>query len=213
MTTAPRESELIRLAAGGDQQAWAALLTTHRARLRRMVALRLDRRLRGRVDPSDVIQEAYVHATSGLAGYAARAEMPFFLWLRWLVAMKLNELHRKHLACRVRDAKLEVSLEQTAMPRASSAALAAHLLGRLTKASEVAVRQERKARIQEAIESMDEVDREILVLRHFEELSNAETAQALGLQVSAASKRYIRALKKLKAILRSMPGGTAEFEP
>ncbi len=213
MTALPTESELIRRASGGDPQAWADLLTAHRARLRRMVALRLDRRLKGRIDPSDVIQEAYVNASSGLAEYAARAEMPFFLWLRWLAGMKLNALHRKHLGCRVRDAAREVSFERAAMPPATSVALAAHLLGRLTRASEVAMRQERKARLQEAIESMDELDREVLVLRHFEELNNAETAQTLGLQESAASKHYIRALKKLKEILRSMPGGPAEFEP
>lgn len=212
MTALPSESELIQRAASGDQAAWGDLLTAHRARLRRMVALRMDRRLRGRIDPSDVIQEAYVDASTGLAEYAARAEMPFFLWLRWLAGMKLNALHRKHLGFRMRDAGREVPFERAAMPPATSVALAAHLLGRLTKASEVAVRQERKARLQEAIESMDDLDREVLVLRHFEELTNAETAQALGLQESAASKRYIRALKKLKDILRSMSGGPAEFE-
>ncbi len=213
MSAFPTESELIRQAAGGDQMAWTDLLTAHRARLRRMVALRLDRRLRGRIDPSDVIQEAYVEASSGLADYAERAEMPFFLWLRWLAGMKLNALHRKHLGFRVRDAAREVSFERAAMPPATSVALAAHLLGRLTRASEVAMRQERKVRLQEALEAMDEVDREVLVLRHFEELTNAEAAQTLGLQESAASKRYIRALKRLKDVLRSMPGGPEEFEP
>ena len=139
--------------------------------------------------------------------------MPFFLWLRWLAGMKLNALHRKHLGFRVRDAAREVSFERAAMPPATSVALAAQLLGRLTRASEVAMRPERKVRLQEALEAMDEVDREVLVLRHFEELTNAEAAQTLGLQESAASKRYIRALKRLKDVLRSMPGGPEEFEP
>ena len=99
------------------------------------------------------------------------------------------------------------------MPQATSAALAAQLLGRQTSASAVAIRLERKLRLQEAIDVMDDLDREVLVLRHFEELTNAEAARTLGMQESAASKRYIRALRKLKDILASMPGGTKEFRP
>jgi RNA polymerase sigma-70 factor (ECF subfamily) len=209
----PSVAEQVRKAAEGDRQAWADLLDAHRARLRRMVALRLDRRLQGRLDPSDVIQEAYVDATAGLAGYAARAEMPFFLWLRWLTGMKLTTLQRKHLGCQVRDAARELSLERGAMPGASSAALAAQLIGRQTSASEVAMRLERKARIQEAIDAMDPLDREVLILRHFEELTNAETAQTLGLQEPAASKRYIRALRRLKDALSAMSGGSEEYRP
>src|SRR3954471_20323392 len=155
LTGDPSEAACLQQAAAGDQQAWASLLDAHRARLRRMVALRLDRRLQGRVDPSDVIQEAYLDATAALPGYAERAEMPFFLWLRWLTGMKLNALHRKHLDCRVRDAAREVSIHRAAWPQASSAALAAQLLGRQTSASDVAIRLERKARLQEALDAMD----------------------------------------------------------
>jgi len=176
-----------------------------------MVALRLDRRLQGRLDPSDVIQEAYLDATAGLAEYAARVEMPFFLWLRWLTGMRLTTLHRKHLGCQVRDAAREVSLERGAMPGATSAVLAAQLLGRDTRPSVAAIRAERQRRLQEALNAMDPVDREVLVLRHFEELTNAEVARELGLQESAASKRYIRALRKLKEILVALPGGIEEF--
>jgi RNA polymerase sigma-70 factor (ECF subfamily) len=208
-----RESQLIRRAAGGDRQAWAELLDAHRPRLRRMVALRLHPRLRGRIDPSDVIQEAYLDATAGLADYAARAEMPFFLWLRWLTGMRLTTLQRKHLGCRIRDAAREVPIDRGAAPQATSAALAAQLLGRQTSASEVAMRLERKARLQEAIEAMDPLDREVLVLRHFEELTNAEAARTLDLQESAASKRYIRALRRLQEALSAMPGGSAEYRP
>jgi RNA polymerase sigma-70 factor (ECF subfamily) len=205
------ESERIRQAAAGDRQAWSDLLAAHRARLRRMVALRLDRRLQGRIDPSDVIQEAYIDATAGLAEFVERGEMPFFLWLRWLTGMKLNVIHRKHLGCQVRDAAREVSLDRSAFPTATTAALAAQLLGRQTSASQVAIRLERKVRLQEALDEMDPLDRDVLILRHIEELTNAETALTLGLQESAASKRYIRALRKLKDILRAMPGGTGEF--
>jgi RNA polymerase sigma-70 factor (ECF subfamily) len=211
MTEDPGESRRILLAAGGDAQAWAALLDGHRGRLRRMVALRLDPRLRGRVDPSDVIQEAYLDATAGLPRYAERADMPFFLWLRWLTGMKLNAIHRKHLDCQVRDAAREVSIDRGPWPEATSAALAARLLGRHTSASDVAIRLERKARLEEAIEAMDPLDREVLILRHFEELTNAEAASTLQVRESASSKRYIRAVRKLKAILTAMPGGAEEF--
>ena len=207
------ESRLIRRAAGGDQQAWADLLNAHRPRLRRMVELRLHPRLQGRLDPSDVIQEAYLDATAGLADYAARAEMPFFLWLRWLTGMRLTTLQRKHLGCRIRDAAREVPIDHGAVPQVTSAALAAQLLGRQTSASELAMRRERKARLQEAIEAMDPLDREIVILRHFEELTNAEVAQTLNLHESAASKRYIRALRRLKEALRALPGGSQECRP
>jgi RNA polymerase sigma-70 factor (ECF subfamily) len=207
------EPDLVRRAASGDRDAFSDLLERHRERLRRMVALRLDHRLRGRVDPSDIIQDAYIDAAAGLSEFARRGEMTFFLWLRWLAGMKIHAAHRKHLGFQVRDAGREVSIERGAMPQASSMALAARLVGRLTSASTVAMRRERKARLQEALEAMDPLDREILVLRHIEELTNGEAAATLGLQESATSKRYTRALRRLKDILRAMPGGSGGFEP
>src|SRR5215467_13630313 len=196
---------LLRRAAQGDQAAWGALLVRSRGRLRRMVALRLDRRLQGRVDPSDIIQEAYIDASARLAEYARQPEMPFFLWLRFLTGQRLLRVHRQHLGAEMRDLAREVSLYRGALPEATSAALAAQLLGRDTRPSEAAIRAERKIRLQEALNSMDPIDREVLALRHFEQLNNAETAQVLGLQEAAASKRYIRALKKLKEILALLP--------
>jgi RNA polymerase sigma-70 factor, ECF subfamily len=209
----PSLSEQIRRAAAGDREAWDDLFNAHRARLRRMVALRLDRRLQGRLDPSDVIQEAFIDATAGLANFVAKPEVPFFLWLRWLTGLRLTTIHRQHLGYRIRDASREVSLEREAMPGASSAALAARLLGRDTSASAVALRRERKARIQEAIDALEPVDREVLILRHFEELTNSEVAHTLEIQEAAASKRYVRALRRLKEALSSMPGGSVEFRP
>ena len=206
-------SELVRRSAGGDPEAWDRLFDAHRARLRRMVALRMDRRLRGRLDPSDVIQEVFLDASAGLEGYARRAEMPFFLWLRWLTGIRLATLHRKHLGCQARDAAREVSLDRGPLPGASSAALAAHLLGRQSSASDVAMRQERKAMVQEAIDAMDPFDREVLVLRHFEELTNAEVAQTLEILEPAASKRYVRALRRLKEALSARPDASREFRP
>jgi RNA polymerase sigma-70 factor (ECF subfamily) len=201
---------LLQAAAQGDNDKWGALLTLHRERLRRMVALRLDRRLQGRIDASDVIQEAYLEASARLAEYLKQPPMPFFLWLRFLTSQKLLQLHRHHLGAQARDAGREVSLYRGALPGASSADLAAQLLGHSTRPSEAAIRAEMKIRLQEALNSMEPLDREVLALRHFEHLNNAETAQTLGIQESAASKRYLRALKKLKEILTRMPGGIGE---
>ncbi|HLJ91700.1 MAG TPA: sigma-70 family RNA polymerase sigma factor [Gemmataceae bacterium] len=202
---------LLRAAAKGDKEQWGALLARHRERLRRMVALRMDHRLQGRIDASDVIQEAYLEASSRLADYCQQPAMPFFLWLRFLTSQKLLELHRHHLGAQARDAGREVSLYRGSLPATNSAALAAQLLGHLTQPSQAAIRAEMKIRLQEALNRMETLDREVLALRHFEHLNNAETAQTLGIQESAASKRYIRALKRLKAILTSMPGGREEF--
>jgi RNA polymerase sigma-70 factor (ECF subfamily) len=198
---------LLQRAAQGDTQSWGALLERHRKRLRRMVALRLDRRLQGRLDASDVIQEAFLEASARLPEYARQPALPFFLWLRFLAGQKMVELHRHHLGAQMRDAGREISLHRGPLPLASSAELAAQLLGHDTRPSEAAIRAERKVRLQEALNSMDPLDREVLALRHFEQLDNAETAQVLGLGESAASKRYLRALKKLKEVLTSLPGG------
>jgi RNA polymerase sigma-70 factor, ECF subfamily len=198
---------LLRRAAQGDQAAWGALLVRSRGRLRRMVALRLDRRLQGRVDPSDIIQEAYIDASARLAEYARQPDMPFFLWLRFLTGQRLVRVHRQHLGAEMRDVAREVSLYRGALPAATSAALAAQLLGRDTRPSEAAVRAERSIRLQEALNSMDPLDREVLALRHFEQLSNGEAARVLGLQEPAAAKRYVRALKRLRLILDARPGG------
>jgi RNA polymerase sigma-70 factor (ECF subfamily) len=209
----PDERGRLRRAVGGDQAAWAEILAPHRDRLRRMVALRLDQRLRGRIDPSDVLQEAFLQAAQALPTYLERSEQPVFLWLRWLTGMALQLVHRRHLGVKARDSYREVQLLDRPWPQASSAALAAQLLGRDTRPSVAAIRAERQRRLEEALNAMDPLNREVLVLRHFEELSNAEVARELQIQESAASKRYIRALHRLKEILTSLPGGLEEFRP
>jgi RNA polymerase sigma-70 factor, ECF subfamily len=178
-----------------------------------MVALRLDPRLQGRVDPSDVIQEAYLEASARLAEYLQNPTMPFFLWLRFLAGQKLVTLHRHHLGARMRDAGREVSLYRGQLPETSSAALAARLLGHDTRPSEAAIRAELKLRLQEALNSLDPLDREVLALRHFEQLSRAEVAQVLGISEAATSKRYVRALQRLKDVLSNLPGGLGELLP
>ncbi|HZW34978.1 MAG TPA: sigma-70 family RNA polymerase sigma factor [Isosphaeraceae bacterium] len=209
----PDDTSLLRLAARGDQAAWGALLARSRDRLKRMVALRLDRRLQGRVDASDIIQEAHLEATARLREYARNPAMPVFVWLRFLVGQQLLTVHRRHLGAQARDVGREISIGQGALPEATSASLAARLLGRNTRASEALARAERKLRLEEALNRMDPLDREVLALRHFEQLSNAETAAVLGIHESAASKRYLRALKRIKEVLAQMPGGLKELQP
>jgi RNA polymerase sigma-70 factor (ECF subfamily) len=190
-----------------DVESLTALFVRHRDRLRRMVRLRLDRRLLGRVDPSDVLQEAYLDIARRAEDYLANPTMPPFLWLRFLTAQKLMVLHRQHLGFQLRDAGREISLHRGAIPQATSVSLAQQLLGRMTSASQAAIRAELQTRLQVVLNGMDPLDREVLALRHFEELSNAETAQVLGLQKAAASNRYMRALKRLKDLLDALPGG------
>jgi RNA polymerase sigma-70 factor (ECF subfamily) len=197
---------LLERARGGDCGALAELFQRHRDRLEQMVRLRLDRRLQGRLDPSDVVQEAYLDVARRFPEYAADPALPFFLWLRLLTAQRLTDLHRQHLGTKMRNAGLEVSIHGGNFPRASSASLAELLLGRLTTPSRAAVRAETQLRVQEALNAMDEIDREVLVLRHFEMLSNEETAHVLGLKPSAASNRHIRALRRLKEIMAQVPG-------
>jgi RNA polymerase sigma-70 factor (ECF subfamily) len=191
----------------GDWRALDELFARHRDRLRRMVDLRLDRRLRGRLDPSDVLQEAYVEVVSRVDDYLRDPKLPPFLWLRLIVGERLTRLHRHHLGVQARDAGREISVHRYPVPAASSAALAGQLLGRHTSPSHAAIRAERMMRVQEALASLDPIDREALALRHFEQLSRAEAAQVLGISEAAAAKRYIRALKRLEGVLAAMPGG------
>jgi RNA polymerase sigma-70 factor (ECF subfamily) len=203
----PTNEKLLEAARQGDEDALALLFERHRDRLERMVRLRMDRRLQGRVDPADVVQEAYLTARGKFVQYSANPRLPFFLWLRLEVGQKLIDLHRHHLGTKMRDAGQEVSLHRGALPQVTSLSLAEHLLGRLTSASHAAMRVELKLRVQEALNSMDPHDREVLILRHFEELSNTETAQVLGIKPAAAVNRYVRALKRLKGVFEGMPGG------
>jgi RNA polymerase sigma-70 factor (ECF subfamily) len=198
--------DLLRRAALGDEAALASLWERHRSRLRQMVRLRLDRRLQGRVDPSDVLQEAYVDLAARLRDYARERPMPIYLWLRLVTGQRLTQVHRQHLGAAMRDAGREVSLYRGAVPQASSASLAAQLLGRFTTPSQAAVRAERQLQLQEALNGMEALDREILALRHFEGLSNGESAEVLGLSKTAANNRYIRALGRLRDLLERVPG-------
>ena len=198
--------DLIQRAADGDEDAARLLFSRHRDRLRRMVRLRLNRRLQARVDDSDILQEAMVEATRKLPEYAAEPKIPFFLWLRTLTGLKLAEIHRRNLGVEMRDADRVVSLHRGALPEANSITLAAQLLGKLTTPSQTAMKAELRMRVQEVLNAMDPVDREVLALRHFEQLSTSEAAEVLGLSKAGAGSRYLRAIKRLRKVMEEIPG-------
>lgn len=198
--------KLLEQAATADPAAVGKLFHLHHDRLRRLIYLRLDHRLQGRLDPSDVLQEAFLEYARALPEYVKNPEAPFYLWLRCITGRKLRALHRKHLGTMMRDAGRELSLNRGALPEASSVSLAAQLLGKLTTPSQAMLRAEIQTQIQEALTEMEPLDREVLALRHYEQLSNRETAHVLDLSEAAASIRFIRALRRLKDILRRTPG-------
>jgi RNA polymerase sigma-70 factor, ECF subfamily len=201
-------ADLLRQAAAGDGQAQQELFSRYHDRLKRMVHLRLSRRLQGRVDDSDVLQEAYLEASRRLKEYADNPGLPFFLWLRHLTGLKLAEVHRRHLGTQLRDADREVTLHRGGFPQADSVSLAAQLLGKLTTPSQAAIKAETRIYVQEALNSMDPIDREVLALKHFEQLSTSEIAEVLGLSKAGAGSRYLRAIKRLREILERIPGFT-----
>jgi RNA polymerase sigma-70 factor, ECF subfamily len=209
--TSSGSTDLLERLRAGDKRALAELFEGYRDRLRRMVELRMDPRLRARLDASDVLQEAYLELAGDLDAYLRDPKLGPLLWMRLHVGRRLTTLHRKHLGTRMRDAGLEISLYREALPEASSAALASMLLGRHTSPTQAAQRAERLLRVQEGLNSLDPIDREILALRHFEQLNRAETAQVLGISQEAGAKRYFRALKRLKDVLASSPGGGEEL--
>jgi RNA polymerase sigma-70 factor (ECF subfamily) len=192
---------LLARAREGDALALGDLFEGYRERLSLMVRLRMDPRLQARVDPADVLQDTYLDVHRRFADYASQPSMPFFLWLRWLTAQRLVDLHRRHLGAKARDAGQEVSLFQGALPQASSVSLAAQLMGKLTSASKVLMRAETQLRVQHALNRLEPIDREVLSLRHFELLTNDETASELRIGKKAASNRYVRALRRLKELL------------
>ena len=205
-------SRLVRQAADGDQAAVETLFEQFRPRLKRMIQLRLNQRLQSRVDPSDVLQEAYLDAARRLPAYLANPTAPFFLWLRRITCHKMVDVHRQHLGAQARDANMEISLHRGPLLPASSVFLASQLLGRITSPSQGAAKAETRLIVQEALNGMDPLDREVLALRHFEQLSNSEIADELGISQEAASKRYRRALRRIQHVLIEMGAITPNDE-
>lgn len=192
----------LELARDGDLAGMGPLLETYRARLGRMVAIRMDTRLKGRFDASDVLQETFVEIAQRLPKYLEEEKMPFFLWVRFLVGQKLLQFHRTHLGVAARAADREVSLSTRSAPGASAFSVASVWMAESGGTpSRAAVAGEEHALVQAALEAMADIDREVLVLRHFEQLSNAEVATLLEITPQAASARYVRALTRLQDVV------------
>jgi RNA polymerase sigma-70 factor (ECF subfamily) len=166
-----------------------------------MLYVRLDRRLSSRVSPDDVLQEAFLDVARRIGEYLAEPAVPFYVWLRFLTLQRMQMLQRVHLGAQIRDVNQEVSLPAGSVPFASSESMAGQLVSHMTSPSQAAIRRELQERLRAALDEMDPLDREVLALRHFEELGNTEVAQVLGISKDAASKRHVRALMRLREIL------------
>lgn len=199
----PATDELKALQEAGPErdQVLGRLFESHRRRLLKMIHLRMDPRLRERVGASDVLQDAYMEISARVGDYLADPRMPFFLWLRFVTAQRLVALYRHHAIAKMRDVRRQVPIEPAPFPNASSVVMAHALAESRTSPSGNAMREEARRQVEEALDRMSPADREVLALRHFEELSNVEAAAELGIQESAASKRYLRAIKRLRKIL------------
>jgi RNA polymerase sigma-70 factor (ECF subfamily) len=195
---------LLYQADAGNTEAVDELFRRHRHRLHRMVQLRLSPVLRSRVDASDVIQEAFIEAWRRLDDYLKAPKVPFFLWLRFLTRQKLFAIHNRHAGVKARDPRREVSLYEGTVPEASTEALAFGLMGQLPSPSEAVDRAELQLRLQEGLDALEPEEREIIALRHFEQLTSAEAARELKISEAAAAKRYLRALRRLKGLLLSL---------
>jgi RNA polymerase sigma-70 factor (ECF subfamily) len=202
---APDTEELIARARGGDDQAREQLLVRHQDRLRRMVALRLDRRLAARIDSGDIVQEALLDAARKLPDYLAQPALPFYAWLRGLAWERLVKAHRRHLGAHKRDANREQA-GLLALPDESALELARRLIDPGTSPSQHLLRAEQRGRVQEALAALGERDREVLVLRYLEQLSTREIAAAMGVSEGAVKVRHLRALERLRGLLSDERG-------
>lgn len=199
--TSMNESDQLFRASAGDTSALCELLNTNLERLRRMIELRLDRRLAARIDANDVLQEIQLCAFQEIASYPLPLNMPFYVWLRGIAVNKMHELHRHHLGTQKRDATLERSIDRDLRFDLSSNVFAGQLADSGTSPSGTIMREEMKVRLEHAIDQLLYLDKEIIALRHFEQLSPSECGFVLQISDKAASMRYMRALKRLKEVL------------
>ncbi len=202
--TTDHSQMLVSRLTAGDETALAEFFSLFHDRLVAMVRIRTDPRLHGRVDPEDVLQDSYVDAAARIDHFPRMECGSPYVWIRAVVAQTLINVHRRHLGAKARDAGREVSIHVGCFPGTASVSIARLLAGNLTSPSRAVIRAELADKLTVAIENMNEKDREVLVLRHFEEMTNSETAQVLGIEQKAASIRYVRAVRRLKQILSGL---------
>jgi len=203
--------ELLDQARQGDQAAVEQLLAQHREPVRRMIDLRLDPAIAARVEASDVVQDVLLEASRRLDGYLAHPALPFHLWLRHIAKDHLIDAHRRHRLAQRRGVDREQPLVPAALAGRSSVELAGQLMDPERTPASAAIQQEMERRLHQAITALEEDDREVILMRHFEQLSNQEVAAVLGLTEPAASMRYLRAMRRLRALLQ--PGRGADDAP
>ncbi|MCA9149906.1 MAG: sigma-70 family RNA polymerase sigma factor [Planctomycetales bacterium] len=194
------ESELISRAANGDTAAIGQLLSRHELRLKRMISIRMDSRLKGRLDASDVFQELQLEASQRFEEFARQSTLPFFVWMRFLAKQKVAEACRRHLYTQARDVRREQA-EFGSDGESTSVSLASFLMGQITSPSMQVAKAEIRQLVLSAIDSLDPLDREILLMRHAEQLSSSETANELNISQNTCRQRHVRALKRLKVLL------------
>lgn len=195
-----QDEALLQQARDGDPEALANIFTKYRQRLKKMVHVRLNPQLKGRLDASDIIQDTLVEAARTLDRFLAEPSLPVYLWLRHLANEKLIEAHRRHLGAQKRDASRDLSIHGVAL-NATSEAVAIELICQTTSPDEAAIKEDRKRQLTAALDKMDPLDKEILTLKHFEQMSNREVAELLDISYEAAKKRYFRAILKLQRLL------------
>ena len=203
----PETQALLSQARNGEAGAVDRLLTAHREPLRRMIGLRLDPALAARVDASDIVQDVLLEAHRRLADYLRNPTMPFGLWLRHIAKDHVIDAHRRHRQAQRRSLDREQPLVPAVLADHSSFELAGQILDQELTPATAAIRHELQRRLDAAVQELDEDDREVILMRHGEQLSNQEVAAALGLSEAAASMRYLRAVRRLRAVL--LPDGGA----
>ncbi|TWU51876.1 sigma-70 family RNA polymerase sigma factor [Rubripirellula reticaptiva] len=204
-------NDLTHLARPGDESSLADLFQQHRVQLRSMVAFRMDANLRSRVDPSDVIQESFLDLAKRFDDFKSKQEMSPLVWMRLVTMERLMAVHRRHVDTQMRDARRDVSIDRDMGFGATSVSLAAALMDRLSSASGKLIRSEQKAKLHELLEQMDPDDREIIALRIFEGVTNGEAAEILKLTKQTTSKRFVRAIERLRSKMQDIPGLTQWF--
>ncbi|WP_010588040.1 sigma-70 family RNA polymerase sigma factor [Schlesneria paludicola] len=204
---------LLAQARVGDRAAVNRLLERHRASLRKLIQLRLDRQIARRVDASDIVQDVLLEANTRLEDYLNDSRMPFHLWLRQLAQDRMIDMHRRHRGAQRRSLDRERSLAAPQFADQSGFDLMGQLADHELTPAAASIRKELETRFLLAMEQLEEEDRDILLMRHFEQLGNNEVATALGLSAAAAGMRHLRALRRLRAVLGDRPSSTGVPHP